>query len=156
MASQSSTGRLDELRAKYGDRIRRQMADGVVSDRDAALATVKSVRRQVERVMDVDPQMQQLLKDGDTMTYGFIFDARMKARLGVSGGQTGPVPGLSGTHAVIRPGGRNGVQGDYRMPDLRYDGVNGTEYWDIKPSALTWNHQFQDILNWGSSNVFRI
>ncbi|QDT78559.1 hypothetical protein Mal35_20080 [Gimesia maris] len=82
------------------------------------------------------------------MRYGFVFDARMKARLGVSGTRVARVPGLSGTQAVIRPGGKYGVRGDYRMPDLKYEGVDGIEYWDIKPSSFTWNQQFQDILDW--------
>ena len=130
----------------------------VASRESAAFSSVKSVRRQVENVMAADPNMQRLLANGDTMTYGFVFDARMKRRLGVSNGGTSMIPGLEGTHAVIKDGGKFGVRGDYRMPDLRDRNEAGTisGYWDIKPSSFTWNQPFQDIQRWTGITPRRI
>lgn len=146
--SGASAERLAELRGRFGDRFRNQLDAEAPSNRQVALATVKSVRRQVERIMKAEPAMQQLLKDGNFMLYGFIFDARVKSRLGLTSGKTSRVLGLRGTTAVVRPGGTYGKRGEYRMPDFQFDGVDGVEYWDLKPASFTWNQQFQDILDW--------
>ena len=135
-----SASRLAGLRAKYGDRFRGNLPSGI-SDRDVVLATVKSTRRQVQKLMQRDPVAKAMLEAGEFDLYGTYFHNRVFKRL-----RAANIPGLEVNRAYVRPGGRFGVRGDYRIPDFTYKrGTPGMEFWDVKPSNFNWNQQFQDL-----------
>ncbi len=111
--------------------------------REDTIATIKSTRRQVEKLMKNDPIAQDYLSRGQFNQYGTYFHNRVFKRL-----RSANIEGLEIDKTITRPGTMGG-KGNLRRPDFQWQsGTPDYEIWDIKPNGFSWSDQFQDLMDW--------
>lgn len=115
--------------------------------RDDTIATIKSVRRHVEKLMKNDTVAKRYLAKGQYEQYGTYFHNRVFKRI-----RSLNIQGLEIDKNIIKFG-TNGGKGNMRRPDFQWmRGTSEYEIWDLKPNGFQWSQQFQDILEWTKIN----
>ena len=134
----------DDRKQGYSDPNVNSQGQRVLSRQDT-VSTIKSVRRQVEKLMKNDPKAQQMLKNGQLDLYGTYFHNRVFKRI-----KTLNIAGLEIDKNIYRQG-TDGGKGNIRRPDFQWKReTDDYEIWDLKPNGTDWSKtsQYQDIYNW--------
>ncbi|RXE57555.1 hypothetical protein [Acetivibrio mesophilus] len=117
-----------------------------ILSKEDTIATIKSTRRYVEKLMKNDPIAQNYLSRGRYDNYGTYFHNRVFKRV-----RSANIEGLEIDKAIIRPGSTGG-KGNTRRPDFQWQqGTADYELWDLKPNNASpqfWSDQFQDLMDW--------
>ena len=114
-----------------------------VLSREETIATIKSTRRQVEKLMKNDLIAQNYIRLGLYDQYGTYFHNRVFKRV-----RSVNIQGLVIDKNIIRPGTVGG-KGNIRRPDFQWQvGTLNYEIWDLKPNGFLWSKQFDNIKDW--------
>ena len=132
-----------------------------------ALATIKSVKRHVEKYFKKSKGMQKMLADGKDWLYGIKIHNKIKNYLKNSPGVKRNFPELAIEKRIYNPNASNddkNKKGNYRIPDYQWGNVGDSDYqiWDLKPSDVNiqqkWmgTQQYKDMAAWTNSNPIAI
>ncbi|MBC2582563.1 RHS repeat protein [Clostridium sp. DJ247] len=113
--------------------------------KEDTIATIKSTRRYVEKLMKKTPRAQQLLKDGKFNEYGTYFHNRVFKRV-----RSANIEGLEIDKTIIKPG-TSGGKGNIRRPDFQWKrDTEEYDIWDLKPNGYDWpsTQQYENIVKW--------
>ena len=111
--------------------------------KEDTLATIKSVRRYVEKVMKSDSVAQGYLKNKKYNRYGTYFHSKVFNLI-----EPLNIDGLLCDKPIYRPG-TSGGRGNIRRPDFQWGkGTPDYTIWDLKPNGFVGSQQFNDMQLW--------
>ena len=109
------------------------------------IATIKSIRRHVQKEMKMDKKTQKLLKQGKYNQYGTLFHSKVSKKA-----RAIDIDGLKVNKKINRPG-TTGGKGNTRIPDFSFESNGRNIVLDLKPNGYTnWSstQQYKDFVNW--------